>query len=107
MADTPENMMALNARMTKIEKQNKWLKNTLALLVVALLAIGVMGAKMGPADGHFKQIIANGVTLVDEAGSKLVEIGSGDKGTGIRVFNKAGKRVVGIGVTADEPEAAS
>jgi hypothetical protein len=102
MADRPENLTTLEARINKIEKQNKRLKKTLALLTIAILAIGAMGAAMAPADGHFKQITANAITLLDEGGNKLLEMGSGELGTGMRIYNKAGKRLIGIGIAADE-----
>ena len=63
----------------------------------------VMGAKAGPGDGHFRQIIAEGITIVDGAGQELILIGfRKDAGAGIRILNKAGKRVLGIGIAADE-----
>jgi len=94
--------MALETRINNIEKQNRRLKNTVAILAMALLSFGVMGATMAPTDGHFKQITATGITLVDAGGKKIIEMGAGEQGTGIRILNKAGTRLVGIGITADE-----
>jgi hypothetical protein len=61
-----------------------------------------MGAKAGLDDGHFRQIIAEGITIVDGAGQALILIGTEKEGTGIRILNKAGKKALGIGITADE-----
>jgi hypothetical protein len=93
----------LYERMERIEKQNRRLKSYMVILVLTLLALAVMGAKAGTQDGHFSQIIAKEIIIVDDAGQELIGIGfRKETGTGIRILNKAGKRVVGIGITADE-----
>jgi hypothetical protein len=90
-------------RMERIEGQNRRLKSCMFVLVLSLLTLVVMGAKAGSQDGHFRQITAEGFTIVDDAGQERILIGfSKEKGTGIRILNKAGKRVLGIGITADE-----
>ena len=61
------------------------------------------GGQGGANDGHFRQIIAEGISIVDGAGQELILIGfRKEAGTGIRILNKAGKRVLGIGIAADE-----
>jgi hypothetical protein len=93
----------LQERMESVEKQNKRLKGYMALLVLSLLAIAVMGAKAGTKDGHFRQIVAEGLTIVDGAGQELIRIGfSKSEGTGMTILNRAGKEVLGIGIAADE-----
>jgi hypothetical protein len=93
----------LYERMERIEKQNRRLKSYMVILVLTLLALAVMGAKAGTQDGHFSQIIAKEIIIVDDAGQELIGIGfRKETGTGIRILNKAGKRVVGTGITADE-----
>jgi len=92
----------LHERIERIEKQNRRLKNTMFLLVVSLLALAVLGAKSGPNDGHFRQIIAERISFVDDAGQERMLIGSSEEGTGIRILNKAGKKALGIGITGDE-----
>jgi hypothetical protein len=94
--------VTLHERMERIEKQNRRLKSCMVFLVLTFLALVVMGAKAGSYDGHFRQIVAERITIVDGSGQELVLIGSGKEGTGIRVLNKAGKRAIGIGITADE-----
>jgi hypothetical protein len=89
--------------MERIEKQNRRLKSYMVVLVLSLLAFALMGAKAGLNDGHFRQIIAERISIVDSAGQELVAIGfAKDKGTGINIFNKAGKKILGIGISADE-----
>jgi hypothetical protein len=92
----------LHERIERIEKQNRRLKNTMFFLVLSFLALVVMGAKAGPNDGHFRQIIAESISFVDGAGQERMLIGSSEEGAGIKVFNKAGKKVLGIGITGDE-----
>ncbi|UCD36306.1 MAG: hypothetical protein JSU90_05615 [Nitrospiraceae bacterium] len=93
---------ALHERMEQIEKQNQRLKGFMLCLVVSVLALAVMGAKAGLDDGHFRQITAEGISIVDGAGQAFILIGSGKEGTGIRILNRSGKRVLGMGTTADE-----
>jgi hypothetical protein len=92
----------LHERIERIEKQNRRLKNTMFLLVLSFLALAVMGAKAGPNDGHFRQIIAERITFIDGTGQERMLIGSSEDGTGIRILNKAGKKALGIGITGDE-----
>ena len=79
----------LNERIERVEKQNRRLKNTMFFLVLSFLALAVMGAKAGPNDGHFRQIIAERISFVDGAGQERMLIGSSEEGTGIKVLNKA------------------
>jgi len=102
MKSLPREKATLQERMERIEKQNRCLKSCMVVLVLSFLALAVMGAKAGPNDGHFRQIIAEGITIVNGAGQELILIGSKKEGTGIRVLNKAGKSVLSIGITADE-----
>jgi hypothetical protein len=93
----------LSERMNRLEKQNRRLKTCMAVLSISFLAIVLMGAKAGVHDGHFRQVIAEGISIVDDTGREIILIGSKkEEGTGMRILNKAGKRVVGIGITADE-----
>jgi hypothetical protein len=103
MESLPREEVTLHERMERIEKQNRRLKSYMVFLLLSFLALVVMGAKAGSHDGHFRQIIAEGITIVDGAGQELILIGfRKDAGAGIRILNKAGKRVLGIGITADE-----
>ena len=103
MKSLPREKGTLQQRVERIEKQNRCLKSCMAVLLLSLLALAVMGAKAGPNDGHFRQIIAEGITIVDGAGQEHILIGfRKESGAGIRILNKAGKRVLGIGITADE-----
>ena len=103
MKSLPRGKATLQERMERIEKQNRYLKRGMVVLVLSLLALAVMGAKAGPGDGHFRQIIAEEISIVDGAGQELILIGfRKDAGAGIRILNKAGKRVFGLGIAADE-----
>ena len=81
----------LHERIEKIEKQNRRLKSYMVVLFLSLLALVVMGAKAGTQDGHFRQIIAEGISIVDGEGQEIILIGSRKEGTGIRILNKTGK----------------
>ena len=102
MQSLPREKMTIHERLEKIEKQNRRLKSYMMFFIITLLAFPLMGAKAMLQDGHFRQITAEAITIVDGAGQELILIGSGKDGTGIRILNKAGKRVLGIGTTADE-----
>jgi hypothetical protein len=102
MESLPREKATLHERIEGIEKQNRRLKSYMAFLILSFLALAVMGAKAGPSDGHFRQVIAERISIVDGAGKEVILIGSSEEGTGIRVLNKAGKRVLGIGIAADE-----
>ena len=93
----------LSERINRVEKQNRRLKTCMVVLSMSFLALVLIGAKAGVNDGHFRQVIAEGISIVDDTGQEIMLIGSQKGvGTGIRILNKAGKRIVGIGVTADE-----
>jgi hypothetical protein len=102
MESLPREKAMLHERIEKIEKQNRCLKNAMFFLVLSFLALTLMGAKAGPNDGHFRQIIAEKISFVDGAGQERMLIGYSEEGTGIKVLNKAGKKVLGIGIDADE-----
>ena len=102
MRSLPREEATLQERMERIEKQNRCLKRYMVVLVLSLLALAVMGAKAGTRDGNFRHITAEEIIIVDSAGQEIIGIGSREEaGTGIRILSKAGKRVVGIGITAD------
>ena len=103
MRSLPKEKGTIQERMERIEKQNRRLKSYMIVLVLSLLAFAVMGAKAGTQDGHFRQIIAEGISIVDGAGQELMLIGfAKDEGTGIKILNKAGKRIMSLGIAADE-----
>ena len=103
MKSLPKEKATLLERIERIEKQNRRLKSYMVVLVLSLVALCVMGAKAGIQDGHFRQIIAEGISIVDGAGQELMVIGfAKDEGTGIKILNKAGKRVMSLGIAADE-----
>lgn len=92
----------LYARLEHLEKQNNRLHKVLIVLLLSLVALVIMGAKAGLQDGHFGEITAEQITIVDAQGKKLIEIGTDkSKGTGMRILNKDGTRLVGLGVAAD------
>lgn len=103
MKTTSTELTQLHARMEKIERQNARLKRAILALVGCLLALGLMGAKVGMKEGHFSQITTGRISIIDPSGKEIITIGSQEGiGTGIRFFNKDGKRIIGLGLTADE-----
>lgn len=93
----------LHARIERLEKHNRRLQNSLILLVIGLLTILVMGAKTGWNDGLFREVKAKRITIVDNKGNHLMHIGTDEKlGTGLRVFDEKGVRLLSLGVAADE-----
>lgn len=103
MKSTSLEFTQLHERLEKIEQQNRRLKRGMLVLAGSLLVLMVMGAKVGMKDGHFRSITAGKITIIDTSGKELVTIGKlEDTGTGIRIYNQEGKRVVGIGTNADE-----
>ena len=92
----------MNQRLEKVEKQNHRLKSYLVVLFVSLFAFITMGSTAALKDGRFKRITAERISIVNSAGQELIFIGSMEGTTGMRIFNKAGKRVMGLGITADE-----
>lgn len=103
MKSMPSEYLALSERIAIIERQNLLLKRSIIFLIFGLFALVLMGAKAGMHDGHFKQITTEKISFIDRSGQELMTIGTQkDHGTGIRIFNKNGKRVLGIGVTSDE-----
>ena len=89
MESPPREKVTLHDRIEEIEKQNRRLKSCMILLVLSFLALAVMGAKAGLHDGHFRQIIAEGITIVDGAGQELILIGAEKEVIGIRFLRKA------------------
>jgi hypothetical protein len=92
----------LNQRLDTVEKQNLRFKKIAGLLCFLLLSFFLMGFKTALQNGHFRNITAEGVTIVNSAGEKLVFIGTTNDGAGMDIFNKSGKRVVSLGITKDE-----
>jgi len=103
MKSTSRNNGPLQERLERVEKQNQRMKTYMILLSITFLALAAIGAKEASQDGHFRQITAERLTIVDEAGQELILIGS-DKmaGIGIRINNWEGKKIIGMGSTADE-----
>jgi hypothetical protein len=102
MQPSPSGKVTLSERVDKIEKQNRRLKSVMAVMALFLLAFVLMGAKAGLNDGHFRQVIAESISIVDDTGQEIMLIGfKKDLGTGIRTLNKAGQRIIGIGIPAD------
>ena len=103
MKSTLPEFTVLRERMEKIEQQNKRLKRGMVALAGSLLVLMIMGAKIGMKDGHFRNITASRISILDISGKEIMTIGKDeDKGTGIRIYNTSGKRIIGLGLTADE-----
>lgn len=102
MTSLPKEEATLDVRMERIEKQNKQLKSYLTVTAVCFLSVALLGAKAMLKDGEFNQITAKGLTIVDDLGQERIVIGSGKDGTGINIFNQSQKKVLGMGLPADE-----
>jgi hypothetical protein len=102
MQPIAEKNAMLSERMDKIEKQNRLLKGVMVVLAMFLSTFVLIGANMGPSDGRFRQISAQRISIVDDTGQEIMLVGfEKELGTGIRILNKAGKRILGIGITPD------
>jgi len=104
MASLPRQQLSIHERIAKIEKQNRYLRNSIAVLAFTFLGLLLMGATAALQDGKFRQITAEKITIVDSAGHELIQLGTNNERTGIRMFNKAGKKVLGIGLANEEGE---
>lgn len=103
MQPTSSEYSALYQRIEKVEKQNRKFKQSFIILSCSLLALILMGAKVGMNDSHFRQLTVETIRVVNSSGKEIMTIGMQDNlGSGIRIFNKNGKRVIGLGITADE-----
>lgn len=103
MKSTIPELTHLQQRMEKIERQNSRLKHGVYALACCLVVLLAMGAKVGMKDGHFRLLTVSAISIIDSSGKELMFLGhQEDLGTGIRIYNTDGKRVVGIGLTADE-----
>ena len=89
-------------RLDGIERQNIRMKRLLVVLTFLLVPLFLLGAKQGASDVQFGQITATGITILDASGAKLIAIGfDKEEGSGISIFNKAGKRAISMGIPAD------
>lgn len=102
MKSLPTEPATLQERIERMEKQNRRWKSYMIVLASSLVALGVMGATVATQDGHFRQITAEKVSIVDSTGHEFILIGSGPEGTGMRILDKAGKRVMSLGLAPDE-----
>ena len=103
MTSSTHTLTEVNQRLETLERSNRRLKKSLIALGTTMAVMLVMGAKMGMNDGYFRNITAGSVTIIDKTGKELVTIGKQDDlGSGIRIYNDQGKRVVGIGISADQ-----
>ncbi len=102
MQSSVQEIAKLQRRLDGIERQNNHLKRLLVLLTLLLVPLFMLGAKQGAHDAQFGQITATGITIRDASGMELVAIGSDkEKGSGISIFNHAGKPVITLGVPVD------
>jgi len=102
MQSSLQEIAKLQRRLDGIERQNNRLKRLLVVLTLLLVPLFMLGAKQGANDAQFGQITATGITILDASGMELVAIGSDkEKGSGISIFNQAGKPVITLGVPVD------
>jgi len=102
MQSSVQEIVKLQTRLDGIERQNIRMKRLLIVLTLLLVPLFLLGAKQAVNDAQFGQITATGISIRDASGMELVAIGSDkEKGSGISIFNKAGKSAITIGIPAD------
>lgn len=102
MKTSVEERAGIDRRLATIERENRRLKFGLLTITLLLASLLLLGAKHGLPDGHFGEITAQKITIVDESGTTLVRIGSEeDEGIGMSIHNEAGQRLLTFGITAD------
>lgn len=104
MKNFPRQKMTIKERLDKVERQNRQLKRSMIFLALVFLALVLIGAKAGLQEGNFSQVTAERITIVDDEGRELIQIGSDKERTGIRMLSKAGKRVLGLGYSTPDGE---
>ena len=65
----------LSRRLDKIESQNRIFKVYAAFITLLFMAVLFMGNTAVLQNGQFKNITAQGLTIVDSGGEKLIFIG--------------------------------
>ena len=102
MQSSVQEIATLQTRLDKIERQNNRMKQLMVVLTLLLVPLFLLGAKHGANDAQFGQITATGITIRDASGMELVAIGSDkERGSGISIFNTAGKPAITLGIPAD------
>ena len=102
MQSSVQEIAKLQTRLDRIERQNSRMKRLMVVLTLLLVPLFLLGAKHGSNDAQFGQITATGITIRDASGMELVAIGSDkEQGSGISIFNKAGKRAITLGIPVD------
>jgi len=102
MQSSVQEIAQLQTRLDKIERQNNRMKRLMVVLTLLLVPLFLLGAKHGANDAQFGQITATGITIRDASGMELVAIGSDkERGSGISIFNTAGKPAITLGIPAD------
>jgi hypothetical protein len=102
MQSSVQEIAKLQTRLDRIERQNSRMKRLMVVLTLLLVPLFLLGAKHGANDAQFGQITATGITIRDASGMELVAIGSDkEQGSGISIFNKAGKRAITLGIPVD------
>jgi hypothetical protein len=102
MQSSVQEIAQLQTRLDRIERQNSRMKQLMIVLTLLLVPLFLLGAKHGANDAQFGQITATGITIRDASGMELVAIGSDkERGSGISIFNTAGKPAITLGIPAD------
>ena len=102
MQSSVQEIAQLQTRLDRIERQNNRMKQLMVVLTLLLVPLFLLGAKHGANDAQFGQITATGITIRDASGMELVAIGSDkERGSGISIFNTAGKPAITLGIQAD------
>lgn len=102
MQSSVQEIAQLQTRLDRIERQNNRMKRLMVVLTLLLVPLFLLGAKHGANDAQFGQITATGITIRDASGMELVAIGSDkERGSGISIFNTAGKPAITLGIPAD------
>ena len=101
MKHTVSDVQHLIRRIEHVEKQNRRIKGLALVLGIVLIAVMGIGAT-AMQDGNFRKITVQEVVVVDKMGKNKIHIGTSDEGSGVKILNNAGKRVIGLGLSTDE-----
>ena len=91
-------MQTTEQRLDQLEKRNKRLTVALTLMAVVICAVVTRLPAKGDKDGYFDTVTTREVEVIDKAGKTVISLRPIYYDGAIEVFNKAGNKVVGLGM---------
>ncbi len=91
-------MQTTEQRLDQLEKRNKRLTVALTLMAVVICAVVTRLPAKGDNDGYFDTVTTREVEVIDKAGKTVISLRPIYYDGAIEVFNKAGNKVVGLGM---------